>query len=148
MWYVHRVSLNIKIIGVVVRGRCPLGVCRGVCSMVSGRGFCLSRCCPGGYPVQSHSSPCLPSSVVLLFGSGAPVQIVLCLLMAFVMDMNFIRCVMPFSVLTSLSSWVFLPMPSRGRWLRYFGHSLRMCRLVCVACPHAHDGSSVLMNRL
>src|SRR5260221_315025 len=64
-----------------------------------------------GLLVSVQPSPRLPSSVGSLFGLRVLVRVVLCLSMAFVVDMNFIRC---FSVPTNLSSWAFLPVPSEG----------------------------------
>ncbi len=70
-----------------------------------------------GLPVSVYPSPHLSTPVSSIFGLQVLVFVVLCLSMAFIVDMNFARHSMPFSVLTSLSSWAFLPVPSEGHWL-------------------------------
>ncbi len=62
--------------------------------------------------------------------------------------LNFVRCLIPASVPTSLSRLVFLPMPRRGHWSKYRGQSLRMWSLIWNVHPHLHVGSSDLMNLL
>ena len=87
-------------------------------------------------PHLSH----LSLSVHLLVRCG-PVLVlgVLLLSIAFMMVMNLVSLSMPFSVPTSLSRCAFLPMPRSECWFRYFRHSLSMCCLVWIVCPHSHE---------
>ncbi len=74
----------------------------------------------------SHPLPLLFLSFILLDGFCVGVFGGLCLSMAFIQVMNFIRCLIPALVLINLSRLAFLPKPNRGRWLMYHRQSLRM----------------------
>ncbi len=92
----------------------------GVISGVLGSAVCL-------YPTPHLP----PSSVLLAVVCGSVFMIrVLCLLIAFIVEINLASLLMPFSVPTRFSNWAFLPVPSMDRWMVYFGQSLRMCVLV------------------
>ena len=70
----------------------------------------------------------------------------LLLSIAFMIVMNLDNLSMAFSVPTSLLKCASLPMPRSDHWFRYFRHSLSMCCLVWIVCPHPHMGSSDLTN--
>ncbi len=76
-----------------------------------------------------YPTPCLPPSsgwLAVVCGSVV-VNHVLCLSIAFMMEINLASLLMSFSVPTRFSKWAFLPIPSMDWWLVYFGQSLRMC---------------------
>src|SRR5258708_6466037 len=121
-------------------------VCLGVYGWCSALSLLLEF---QGLLVLDQPSPHL-SSVGPLFGFWFwfPVWVGLCLSIAFILVMNFMSLLIPFLVPTSLSSWVFLPVPSNVQWLKNLGHSFSMCCLVWTRWPQGHAGSSVLMNLL
>ena len=89
-------------------------------------GLSLTEEVSGSMILFSHPSPLLFLSFILLDGFRVGVFGGLCLSMAFVWVMNFVRRLVPASVPINLSRLAFLPDPNRGRWLMYRGQSLRM----------------------